>query len=77
MVASIWRVASIGRVASRLGESVAEGIRLPRVCRWGGSGLLRHADGVAGGAPRPPLEQPLHRRVTAASIVPYNSRYKA
>ena len=36
----------------------------------GGSGLLRHAAGEAGGAPRPPLEQPLNRRVTAAPIVP-------
>ena len=39
----------------------------------GGSGLLRHADGEAGGAPRPPLNS----RFTAAPIMPDNSTYSA
>ena len=56
-------------------ESRAGG-RWPPVCRWGGIGLLRHADGEAGGAPRPPLEQPLYSRFTAAPIMPYKSRYR-
>ena len=51
-----------------------------RCVAGGGIGLLRHAGVEAGCAPharRPSLEQPLNRRVTAAPIMPYNSRYKA
>ena len=75
VVACIAMVASSGRVASRLGESVAEGIRLPR-----GDRALRdppasraRASVPARRAARP--GPPLHSRFTAAPIMIDNYRY--
>ena len=78
---SSGRVRPVGARARLLSSRAARawrraGGRWPPVCRWGGIGLLRHADGEAGGAPRPPLEQPLYSRFTAAPIMPYKSRYR-
>ena len=64
-----------GSVASRPGESVpsvAEGIPPPP-----SRGRPRPASSPHGRAPRPSLDQPLNRRVTAAPIVPYNYPYSA